>query len=186
MFSFDASRPVGSSVPSPAVAGRSCGSCSLCCKVLEVKPMFSAAGQWCKLCDPGRGCKQHMLRPKECRDFNCLWLTDAMFDPEWKPEVAKFVMSLEYNETCLAIHVDPKLPNAWRKDPYAKTIRTLVEKGLAHNCVTMVVEPRGRTLLLPDREIALGAHDARFTWEIKPGRTADGATSYEVVFDRAA
>jgi len=43
------------------VAGRACGTCTLCCKVVAVTELAKAAGQWCLHCRPGRGCS--ILRP---------------------------------------------------------------------------------------------------------------------------
>lgn len=55
-------------------AGRTCGSCTLCCKALPVQGIDKEAGAWCPHCLPGEGCSIYERRPQSCRDFDCLWL----------------------------------------------------------------------------------------------------------------
>ncbi|MGL4976147.1 MAG: hypothetical protein ACRC56_12690 [Bosea sp. (in: a-proteobacteria)] len=167
------------------MTARSCGTCSLCCKVLPVDSLFKPAGKWCSHCKQGKGCASYQLRPQACHDFNCLWLEETWLGEEWKPEVAKFVMSYEYDARCLSVHVDPNQPHAWKRDPSQGLLRAIAERYLGENTVVMVVEPNRRTLLLPDQEIVLGGRDEVFTWEItrKPGA---GKPEYDSMFDRVA
>lgn len=51
-----------------------CGGCTLCCKLLETHGVQSQAGEYCSKCSPGVGCKIHKMRPKECRDYDCMWV----------------------------------------------------------------------------------------------------------------
>ena len=162
---------------------RECGSCSLCCKVLEVKPLYKAAGQWCKHSRPGQGgCATHQLRPKACRNFSCLWLTEDWLGPEWKPEVAKFVLSLD-GPDALLVTADPKQPRAWKREPYYGRLKTLAATALASNQVVVISDGTRKLLLLPDQEVLLGAPADRFTWTINPRPTAEGM-SYDVAFER--
>ena len=43
--------------------GRSCGSCSECCRLIGVEELAKPAGQWCTHCDPGHGCRIYPERP---------------------------------------------------------------------------------------------------------------------------
>jgi hypothetical protein len=58
------------------VAGRSCGSCSLCCKVMPVQELSKPAGQWCVHAVPGSrydGFSAHRTpphHPRELVNFN--------------------------------------------------------------------------------------------------------------------
>lgn len=52
---------------------RQCGSCTLCCKLLEIHDIPSKIGEWCTKCDKTRGCTIHPTRPQECRDYQCMW-----------------------------------------------------------------------------------------------------------------
>ena len=55
---------------------RTCGSCSLCCKVMEIKELKKPMNKWCSHCAKGGGCSIYPTRPAECRTFDCLWLKD--------------------------------------------------------------------------------------------------------------
>ena len=63
-----------------AKTGRVCGSCSLCCRLLDVPEAGKAQSQWCPHCLPGRGgCAIYDERPHVCRRCSCLWLIDLEF-----------------------------------------------------------------------------------------------------------
>ena len=68
------------------VPGRSCGTCTLCCKVFPVPDLAKPAGKWCQHCQPGKGCRIHETRPEVCRKFFCGWMVSPGLGPEWKPE----------------------------------------------------------------------------------------------------
>jgi len=59
---------------------RSCGSCSLCCKLLSIEGVEDRPGwTWCKHCRPGKGgCSIYDDRPHACRSFVCGWLSGAL------------------------------------------------------------------------------------------------------------
>ena len=65
---------------------RTCGSCTLCCKVMEIKELEKPMNKWCDFCDRGVGCKIYPTRPSECRTFDCLWLKDENFPDEFRPQ----------------------------------------------------------------------------------------------------
>src|SRR5258707_4525960 len=75
------------------VPGRSCGTCSMCCKVYSIRELSKPAGRWCVHAVRGAGCAIHPNRPRSCRDFFCSWLVDPNLGPGWKPEVSRFVLS---------------------------------------------------------------------------------------------
>jgi hypothetical protein len=60
-------------------AGRSCGGCTMCCKVLGITELQKPVGKWCKHCEIGYGCRIYETRPAECRTFHCAWLVDDRF-----------------------------------------------------------------------------------------------------------
>jgi hypothetical protein len=65
-------------------ARRSCGSCTLCCKLPEIDwrtdppvglpPLKKPQNEWCRHADPARGCTIYADRPLSCAAFQCLWL----------------------------------------------------------------------------------------------------------------
>jgi hypothetical protein len=164
---------------------RECGTCSLCCKVLDVPAVYKPAGKWCKHCEPGKGCATYKLRPKACRDFNCLWLSSDTFGPEWKPEVSKFVMSIDEKANCLMIHPDQKLPGAWTAEPYYSFIKRMSESFLARDQVILVDDGSNILLVLPDQDVKIGPSRNKYAWTITP-KVIGTNTTYDVQFRVAA
>jgi Fe-S-cluster containining protein len=141
----------------PALApGRSCGSCSLCCKVLPVRELDKPAGQWCVHCVPGSGCAAHTARPPSCRRFFCAWRLDPNLGPEWKPEVCRFVLSADPAHQAVVVTVDPGMPLAWKRAPYYARLKQFSEVSFRQD-KKVLVELRGNiTVILPDRDVPLG------------------------------
>jgi hypothetical protein len=81
--------------------------------------------------------------------------------PEWKPDKAKFVVSILPNFPFLDIWVDPSAPNAWREPPYFAQITQWAVDGPAHGKFVLVrIGPR-LIAVLPDREVDLGHVDSQ-------------------------
>src|SRR5436190_15012694 len=104
------------------VEGRACGSCTLCCKVLDIPALDKAAGKWCSHCQPGKGCGIYTARPAACRGFYCEWMISKGLGPEWRPERARFLLA-KSNDGRLTAHVDPGYPAAWRASPYYQNFK---------------------------------------------------------------
>ena len=164
---------------------KECGTCSMCCKLLEITSLRKPANTWCGYCTPGKGCTNYRLRPKLCREFQCLWLQEDWLADEWKPSVSKFVMMWEYDQQCLTVVTDPKLPNAWKAEPYYTALKLLSKKHLDENRLVMVVIGASRYVILPDRDVLVGGVNEEFGWKIKPIR--DGSDQhYDLEFERLA
>jgi hypothetical protein len=145
-----------SMTPPQLVAGRSCGTCSLCCKVLRIEETQSPAGEWCKHCDPGHGCKIHPMRPATCRDFFCLWLTLGEIGEHWKPAKSKIVLRSELDGARIAAHVDRSAPGAWLRAPYYQDLkRWAAIAAQGENQVSVWIGMHA-IVVLPDRDIDLG------------------------------
>lgn len=142
-------------VPAP---NKSCGSCSLCCKLFEIdwleKP--KPAGKWCHHCTPGKGCAIWQDVPKKCADYYCVWRLDPDLGAEWKPEAARFILTHASPEAPLTVLNDPVFPDAHRREPYrselAKTARTILE---GRGSTIVVFTGRKRALIFPDCEIPI-------------------------------
>jgi hypothetical protein len=114
-------------------AGRSCGSCSLCCKLLAIEGVEERPGfTWCRHCRPGKGgCAIYDRRPDACRNFVCGWLSgalDEVLDRErWHPAKARMMLTAEAVEgqVHVVVHVDPSFPERWREASYRADIRRL-------------------------------------------------------------
>ncbi len=136
---------------------RSCGSCTLCCKVYEVPPVDNKpAGIWCKHCKPGAGCAIWQDRPQFCRDFQCMWILDERLGPEWKPETARFVMSYTPDQHMLGIRVDPGAPHAWKREPYLGGLHRWAKALAERNHFVMVNVGETGFLIMPERIVELG------------------------------
>jgi hypothetical protein len=112
---------------------RSCGSCSLCCKLLSIEGVEDRPGwTWCRHCRPGKGgCSIYDHRPEACANFVCGWLSgalDTVLDPErWHPAKARMMITAEAvdPEVHVVIQVDPNFPDRWREAPYRADIQSL-------------------------------------------------------------
>src|SRR5262249_53138238 len=51
---------------------RSCGACTACCTVLNIKTLGKPSGCDCEHLTPG-GCGIYPDRPEACREYHCLW-----------------------------------------------------------------------------------------------------------------
>jgi hypothetical protein len=105
------------------VQGRSCGGCTLCCKLLRVEEIETPPLAWCPNCDTRKGCAIYDHRPAECRDFYCEYLLNGTLGEHWRPSKCKMVVVLEDYSNALVIHVDPSRPHAWRQEPFYSEIR---------------------------------------------------------------
>jgi hypothetical protein len=65
---------------------RTCGGCTLCCKLPRIAEVEKPRDVWCRHCDIGRGCKIYATRPKVCRDFECWWLTHEEMPEDLRPD----------------------------------------------------------------------------------------------------
>jgi hypothetical protein len=146
-------------IKAKVVPGRSCGSCSLCCKVVRIPEVGNTAGTWCRHARPGKGCGIYDQRPFLCRSAYCEWMVTPGFGPEWKPEVAKFVIYQSQGGKRISIHVDPGAPDAWRRAPYYENIKRWATEAAwkmpdPHMVDVMIGEHS--TVILPDGEIDIG------------------------------
>ncbi len=141
----------------PLVPGRSCGDCSLCCKLLHVEEFNKPAGKWCEHCAPGRGgCTVHETRPNVCRNFYCSWMTSPGMGPEWRPNKCNMVMYLEGERNVFGIRVDPGDPAAWQRQPHYGQLKQFAV-ALVERKQQLVVYVGDRAfLILPNKDVELG------------------------------
>jgi hypothetical protein len=140
------------------VAAKSCGTCTLCCKLFDVdwleKP--KPAGAWCHHCQPGKGCAIWRNVPEKCASYYCVWRLDPNLGPEWKPEKARFILTHAHEEAPLAVVLDPAAPDAHRREPYWSVLQKTARQHLEGRGSTIVIF-RGtrRALLMPEGEIEI-------------------------------
>lgn len=100
----------------------SCGSCTLCCKLLAIEEIEKPIGEWCKHCNVGVGCSAYEDRPNACREFECLWLhsqkpeiDDTLrFPLEMRPDKSKVILFKKKDGTLTAV-VPPERPDSWKQ-----------------------------------------------------------------------
>jgi hypothetical protein len=151
---------------------RECGTCTLCCKIMGIGALKKAAGQWCPHCLPGKGCGIYGERPQECRTFNCGWLEEESFGPEWKPEKSKIVLTNGANR--IVAYVDPSSPQAWRKPPFYPRLIAMMKDGLPVGRLVFVAVSQHYTLLLPGREEEIGVLSPKDEVRLLGYRTPSG------------
>jgi hypothetical protein len=139
------------------VAGRSCDNCTMCCKLLAVDVIAKPRAAWCPHCDQKRGCTIYETRPDSCRGFYCGYLRLPQLDERWKPAKAKFLVNYEDGARRIVIHADPSRPDAWRVDPYIKTIRRWASTAQREGGMVLVRAGSHATVVLPSRDVELGA-----------------------------
>ncbi len=139
----------------PTGATRSCGTCTLCCKLFDIRALNKPQLEWCKHCAIGQGCRIYEQRPDECREFNCAWLMDESIGEEWKPSRSRMVLTSEGG--VIGVHVDPSRPDAWRKDPYHAQIRAWASRAAQTGEGRVIVwEGANAIVLLPRGDKSLG------------------------------
>ena len=151
-------------------ATRTCGGCTLCCKVMAVEELAKPVSSWCPHCKPGRGCLIYADRPAECRAFSCLWLVNERLDARWKPSRSKLVLTT--SEDGIEIRCDPGFPDAWRKEPFRSEIQQWAISGETHDVTVVVITGAKVILVTPDREFDLGVvqPDERIVRELEGTR----------------
>ncbi|HEX8168059.1 MAG TPA: hypothetical protein VF601_20000 [Beijerinckiaceae bacterium] len=170
------------SQPAP---GKDCGTCTLCCKVFDVPSLNKPMGQWCRHCLPGKGCGIHATRPEHCRAFHCLWMTAPWLGPEWKPERSKMVLTVDPATRFLLVQVDPGNAAAWRREPYYGQLKQWAAASLREKRHVVVFLNKSATVVLPDRDVALGVIEPGDRIVARERATASG-TTVEVEKVRAA
>ncbi len=141
------------------VEGRSCGSCSMCCKVFEVPVLSKPANAWCTHCNPGRGCGIWQTRPEFCHDYHCWYMTEAQLGEEWRPDKSKFIVNFRTQENRFVVNVDSNAPSAWRQEPYYSTLKRIAGELLERNIFMQIIAGKQIIYLTQDQETVIDKPD---------------------------
>lgn len=142
---------------SAVVPRRSCGECSLCCKLAKIVELDKPEGVWCRHCAPGRGgCTIYETRPPVCRNWHCLWMLRPELGPEWQPLISKIILYHENDGKRLCVRVDPGYAENWRREPHYSQLKQCARMALeAHGQVVVYIRKRA-IVILPDKDVDLG------------------------------
>ena len=140
----------------PMAPARTCGTCTLCCKALEIEVLNKAPGVWCAHCKPGAGCTIYSRRPRECGDFFCDYLKNPELGEEWKPSTSKIVVVSELADNRIAVYVDPQRPDAWRQEPYYSRLKQWARAAVPHRGQVLACVAGRTYVVFPDRDVDLG------------------------------
>jgi len=113
-----------------AVTPRSCGGCTLCCKVEKVVELDKPSNTVCGHCDVGTGCKIYNDRPTVCRTFACAWLTDLGMSEAWRPDRIHMYLAGDASNGYLRAAVDRDYPEAWVTGGGKAILEYVAGKGL--------------------------------------------------------
>ncbi len=112
---------------STTVSGRSCGTCTLCCRLPDIDLFDKPANVWCRHCIEGKGCSIYADRPSVCRDFLCLWMTDEALGEAWEPSRSHMMIYRQGPQ--ITVLVDPDHPDIWRREPYHTQLRAWADEA---------------------------------------------------------
>jgi hypothetical protein len=173
----------------PIAAGRQCGKCSLCCKLLQVVELQKPSNKWCKHCRPGFGaCTIYETRPEICRGYACGWLMSAQVTDEWFPLHCHMILSLGKFDgiQTVTVTVDPRFHWMWKDQPYYSQLKLMARRGLhvvsPDDILIVHVRVDDRVwLLMPDEDVEIthGSYIVKLVgagrWEIEQFATQEQA-----------
>jgi hypothetical protein len=174
---------------SKTITGRSCGTCSLCCRLLDVPEAGKLDHEWCPHCRPGKGCLIYQTRPGKCRGYGCLWLVNPAFDDNWFPKKCGIVGDVhqdgELDVPQVRFIVDPRTPNRWQEEPFYSKIKIIALQGLRGGIVagtmvsTIIYIKEKRILVLPNKDIPnqpeIILRTGEFSYELLPCKDEEAA-----------
>jgi len=70
-----------------------CGTCTACCRDLELHEIPSKIGEPCSKCEEGVGCTIYETRPKECKEFLCVWAQMEKVGEDLRPDKCGVIFS---------------------------------------------------------------------------------------------
>lgn len=95
---------------------RTCGTCTLCCKLMEITDLNKPGGTLCQHCAVGKGCKIYEARPGQCREWRCGWLRNPhMWDDTLRPNECGFIITVHTDGKSLELICDEGLMKSARR-----------------------------------------------------------------------
>ncbi len=148
---------------------KSCGPCTLCCKLLAVAELGKPMSQWCAHLKPGAGCGIYDTRPHSCRTFECVWLMDPEMPHRFRPDQTKVVLDQDPEGLWLIARCDPANPSAWRRNPMYAALKTFAIEHWGKGKLALAVAGRHTGVITPKQDIDLGEIDPRSGLKVVEG-----------------
>jgi uncharacterized protein len=114
---------------------RSCGECSLCCRLLKVPELQKPEHKMCVHFKKGIGCEIHngTMFPDSCREFMCVWRDPRSTLPlELRPDKVHAVMlpAGDREHPAIGVIIDPHRPDAIKREPLKSFLDAVARSGL--------------------------------------------------------
>lgn len=135
---------------------KSCGPCTLCCKLLAVEELGKPMSQWCAHLKPGAGCGIYETRPHSCRTFECVWLMDPEMPHRFRPDQTKVVLDQDPEGLWLIARCDPANPGAWRRNPMYAALKSFATEHWGKGKLALAVAGRHTWVITPKEDMDLG------------------------------
>jgi hypothetical protein len=103
-------------------------------------------------------------------------MTDGAMPAEWRPDQARFVLSIYPTNGFVYGQVDPGSPSAWRKAPYFDALRAMAKTLLEQRRYVIMFVGDQATLVMPDEVLPLGTMKAEDNFRIEPAFGPKGPT----------
>lgn len=155
-----------------SLSPKSCGPCTLCCKVLAVEALAKPMGVACVHLARGGGCSIYAERPHACRSFECVWLMDPKMPHRFRPDQTKVVLDQDPEGTRLIARCDPANPQAWRRNPMYAALKGYAADTWGQGKLVLAVAGRHTWVVAPREDVDLGEIDPKST--LKVSERADG------------
>ena len=123
-----------------------CDGCTLCCKLLNVHWMDSPAGQWCKHCDIGKGCKVFTVAPDKCKEFECSYIQMEKVSIGLRPDKCKVIFEKIADDMFLGT-LDP---NSNLKSIVKRQIESFVNEGYS----VVILSGKNKPMIRPTKDKA--------------------------------
>ena len=131
-----------------------CDGCTLCCKLLDIPWMNSPAGEYCKECEPGNGCKIYDNIPKKCLEFKCAYNQMQKVSIKLRPDNCKVVF--ERVKDVFVGSVDPD--ENYFKDVVKGQINSFLNEGFS---IILFNKKESKPIIMPGKN-----HTKEEAWNI--------------------
>ena len=105
-----------------------CDGCTMCCKLLNIEWMDSPAGEYCKECEPGKGCRIYDNAPKKCLEFRCAYNQVEKSSINMRPDKCGVIFE-RIPENIFIGTVDPDIKNL--NDDVRGQIQAFLNEGFS-------------------------------------------------------